>query len=91
MPDETLPHYASSTVRATNADAGDPTSRVDETDPQLDTTGDVASTTGDDVPSDAGWYVGRVAGQDTGYAGETGAERRAAAAEAETDEEGRTR
>jgi hypothetical protein len=40
---------------------------------------DQGSTTGT-TPS--GDFVGRVAGQDVGYAGETGAERRAAAAEA---------
>lgn len=42
----------------------------------VEDTGDVASTTGDEVP-DTDDYVGRVAGQDVGYAGETGAERRA--------------
>lgn len=42
------------------------------------TEGDAASTTGTG-PSDV--FVGRVAGQDVGYAGETGAERRAAAGE----------
>ena len=36
---------------------------------------DAASTTG---VGDSGEFVGRVAGQDVGYAGETGAERRAA-------------
>ncbi len=39
---------------------------------------DAASTTG---TGDSGEFVGRVAGQDVGYAGETGAERRAAAQE----------
>ena len=39
---------------------------------------DAASTTG---TGDSGEFVGRVAGQDVGYAEETGAERRAAAAE----------
>ena len=36
---------------------------------------DAATTTG---TGDSGSFVGRVAGQDVGYAGETGAERRAA-------------
>ena len=36
---------------------------------------DADSTTG---TGDSGTFVGRVAGQDVGYAGETGAERRAA-------------
>jgi hypothetical protein len=36
---------------------------------------DAASTTG---TGESGSFVGRVAGQDVGYAGETGAERRAA-------------
>ena len=39
---------------------------------------DAASTTG---TGDSGEFVGRVAGQDVGYAEETGAERRAAAQE----------
>ena len=39
---------------------------------------DSGSTTG---TGDSGTFVGRVSGQDVGYAGETGAERRAAAAE----------
>jgi hypothetical protein len=37
-------------------------------------TGDRASTTGTGLTED---YVGRIGGQDPGYAGETGAERRA--------------
>ncbi len=41
---------------------------------------DADSTTG---TGDSQTFVGRVAGQDVGYAGETGAERRAAAADAE--------
>jgi hypothetical protein len=41
---------------------------------------DQASTTG---TSDTPEYVGRIAGDDVGYAGETGAERRAEAARAE--------
>ncbi len=46
-----------------------------------DTTGgDSGSTTG---TGESDVFVGRVAGQDVGYAGETGAERRAAAAEQE--------
>jgi hypothetical protein len=44
---------------------------------------DQGSTTGT-TPS--GDFVGRVQGQDVGYAGETGAERRAAVAEAEDDD-----
>ena len=43
---------------------------------------DADGTTG---TGDSQTFVGRVAGQDVGYAGETGAERRAAAAEAEGD------
>jgi hypothetical protein len=39
---------------------------------------DADSTTG---TGDSGTFVGRVGGQDVGYAGETGAERRATAAE----------
>ncbi len=39
---------------------------------------DAESTTGS---GDSGEFVGRVSGQDVGYAGETGAERRAAAQE----------
>lgn len=39
---------------------------------------DQGSTTG---TTDSGEFVGRVSGQDVGYAGETGAERRAAAQE----------
>ena len=39
---------------------------------------DASGTTGTGGSAD---FVGRVAGQDVGYAGETGAERRAAAAE----------
>lgn len=39
---------------------------------------DAGSTTG---TGESGTFVGRVAGQDVGYAGETGAERRAAAQE----------
>ncbi len=39
-------------------------------------TGDAGSTTG---TGDSDEFVGRVAGQDVGYAGETGAERRAEA------------
>ncbi len=41
---------------------------------------DADGTTG---TGDSDTFVGRVAGQDVGYAGETGAERRAAAAEVE--------
>ncbi len=36
-------------------------------------------------PGGNGEFVGRIAGQDVGYAGETGAERRAAAAEHRDD------
>lgn len=45
---------------------------------------DQGSTTG---TTDSGEFVGRVAGQDVGYAGETGAERRQAAAEAAETED----
>lgn len=44
--------------------------------------GDAATTTGTGVTEE---YVGRVAGQDEGYAGETGAEARAAAASGDED------
>jgi hypothetical protein len=76
--------------RATNADSErrkaepdvDPdTARVDSRDtggvPDADKP-DQGSTTG---TTPKGGYVGRVAGQDTGYEGETGAERRAEAGE----------
>ena len=43
---------------------------------------DQHSTTG---TTESGEFVGRVQGQDVGYAGETGAERRAAAAEGDAD------
>jgi hypothetical protein len=36
-------------------------------------------------PGGNGEFVGRISGQDEGYAGETGAERRAAAAESEAE------
>ena len=46
--------------------------------------GDQDEPEGTTGPGGNGEFVGRIAGQDEGYAGETGAERRAAAARDET-------
>jgi len=60
--------------RESDVDTDDAVANARDTGGGEDTGGDSASTTGTGNTEE---YVGRVAGQDEGYAGETGAEARA--------------